>query len=644
MKKKHGRDPGSQPRDPAPPGGGQARQLVADGLALQRAGRPAEAEKLFAGALEREPKNAYVLYLRGTLFFQTGRGQEAMQDLLASLELDRNNPWARYILGLSLAEQGRPEEALASYAEALRLKPDFYQVVNSIGNTLQKQGHLAAAGDKYAEALRLKPDYPDALNNLGNVLQEQGRLEEAADRYGESLRLRPEYPQTHYNLGSVLQKQGRLDEAAERYREALRLKPDYPAALNNLGNVLQEQGQAEAAAACYKRALALEPDAPDAYLNLGHALTVSGRLGEAADVFETAIARAPRRGLAYLMLTATGRVTPGSPHVRRMEELAADLDALPEADRMELHFALGAAYADLGDQERSFRHLLAGNRLKRGRVDYDEAGTLALFGRIRAVFGAEFLAAGPRSGISSRTPVFVVGMPRSGTTLVEQILASHPQVCGAGELLDLPHLVKSLGQAGAGAVYPEAVAALPPEHLERLGAAYLAGLRGRAPEAARVVDKLPDNFLRLGLIRLALPGAGIIHVRRDPVDTCLSCFSILFAGRLHYTYDLAELGRFYRAYAGLMAHWRAVLPPGAMCEVRYEDVVADLEGQARRIVAHCGLDWDARCLAFHENKRPVRTASAAQVRRPLYASSVGRWGAFADLARPLLEALDGEAG
>jgi tetratricopeptide (TPR) repeat protein len=637
------RDAGSQSRIPAHPRDDHnARQLIVAGLAHQRAGRLAEAEQLYTNALEREPKNSYVLYLRGTLFFQTGRSDAAIQDLRHSIELNQNDPWAIYILGMAFQKQGKLDDALVRCTEALRIKPNFYQALNSIGNIFQKQGKLDEAESRYIEALRIEPDYPDALINLGNVLQEQGKLDEAVIRYTEALRIKPDYPDTLYNLGSVFQKQGKLDEASERYTEALRIKPDYPAALNNLGNVLQEQGKLDEAVACYRTALDLEPDSPDAYLNLGHTLTVSGRFDEAVRVFETAIGLAPRRGLSYLLLAATGRIIPGSPYLRRMEELASDINSLPEADQMELHFALGAVYADLGDQERSFRHLLAGNRLKRRRIDYDEAETLALFDRIRAVFTAELLACGPKTGVPSPLPVFVVGMPRSGTTLVEQILASHPQVFGAGELLHLPHLVRSFRQIESGVVFPEAVTVLPRERLERLGAAYLDGLRAKAPSAARIVDKLPDNFLRIGLIHLALPQARIIHVRRDPVDTCLSCFSILFAGRLHYTYDLAELGRFYRAYEGLMAHWRDVLPPGVMLEVRYEDVVADLEGQARRILDHCGLAWDERCLAFHQNQRLVRTASAAQVRRPLYASSVGRWRVFADLARPLLDALRGE--
>jgi hypothetical protein len=231
-------------------------------------------------------------------------------------------------------------------------------------------------------------------------------------------------------------------------------------------------------------------------------------------------------------------------------------------------------------------------------------------------------------------------MPRSGTTLVEQILASHPLVHGAGELPDLPRLIGALESEAGAPAFPELANTLSGEIVARLGAAYLDGLQARAPSASHIVDKLPSNFLRVGLIRLALPGARIIHVERDPIDTCLSCFSKLFTGDLPFTYDLAELGRYYRAYRDVMAHWRQVLPPGAMLDVRYEDVVTDLEGQARRLFAYCDIPWDDTCLAFHRNRLVVRTASNAQVRRPLYASSVGRWHDLAALAGPLREILE----
>ena len=307
---------------------------------------------------------------------------------------------------------------------------------------------------------------------------------------------------------------------------------------------------------------------------------------------------------------------------------------LPQAERVTLHFALAKAYADLGDAGRCFAQLHAGNALHRATITYDEPAALALFQRIKACFDPALMDRLQAAGHRSAVPVFILGMPRSGTTLIEQILASHPQVHGAGEQ-------EALGEGVArwAAGFPEDVPAMPAAALQTLGRDYADALRSRAPAALRITDKMPRNGLFAGLAHLALPQARMIHVRRDPVDTCLSCYSKLFAGHHPYSYDLGELGRYWRAYDDLMGHWRRVLPDGVLLQVRYEDVVADLEPQARRMIAHCGLDWDPACLRFHETARPVRTASTAQVRQPLYRDAIGRWADHPALYKPLLRAL-----
>jgi hypothetical protein len=320
-----------------------------------------------------------------------------------------------------------------------------------------------------------------------------------------------------------------------------------------------------------------------------------------------------------------------------MEALAEDSRSLPVKDQVSLHFALANAYEDLGRYASAFRQLLAGNALQRQQIAYHEGATVGLFGRIRAVFDSELMRTHQNVGARSSKPVFIVGMPRSGTTLVEQILASHPQVFGAGELTTFADAVVSIGAVETWSeAFPQGCLTWLPARLRQLGARYLAQVERLAPDAARITDKMPWNYLHLGLIHLALPDAAIIHVVRNPLDTCVSCFSKLFAGGNDYSYDLAELGRYYRHYQALMAHWRDVLPPGSVLDVHYEDVVADLEGQARRIVAYCGLEWDARCVAFHQTERPVRTASMAEVRRPIYTSSVSRWRRYEALLGPLL--------
>jgi hypothetical protein len=318
-----------------------------------------------------------------------------------------------------------------------------------------------------------------------------------------------------------------------------------------------------------------------------------------------------------------------------MEELAEDAAALSIEDRVELHFGLGKAYEDLGRPEKAFAQLLAGNALKRRQITYDEAATLGQLERVREVFTAELIRSRQGVGEPSPAPVFIVGMPRSGSTLVEQILASHPRVYGAGELKI--HLYTTVNGSQA---FPELVPSMAGEQFRRLGESYLAEIKRLAPKALRIINKMPFNYIYAGLIHLALPNSAIIHTVRDPVDTCISCFSILFTEQLNHTYDLAELGRYYRHYEVLMAHWHRVLPPERILDVRYEDIVADLENAARHIVAHCGLEWDERCLAFHQTERPVRTASFAQVRQPIYKSSVGRRRTYEAFLAPLRAELD----
>jgi hypothetical protein len=309
-------------------------------------------------------------------------------------------------------------------------------------------------------------------------------------------------------------------------------------------------------------------------------------------------------------------------------------------ERIDLHFALGKAYEDLGRHAEAFRQWLDGNALKRQHIVYNEAETLETFQWMQTAFPLEVFQGRSNAGHPSAVPIFILGMPRSGTTLIEQILASHPQVFAGGELPHLTTAVNGIRTIVDGLVgLPQLGLSLTDAEIRDLSARYIAETTRLAPSAERITDKMPANFRFVGLIHLALPNATIIHAARDPVDTCLSCFSKLFSAGQNHTYELAELGRYYRAYQALMEHWHRVLPTGRILDVRYEDVVSDLEGQARRLVAHCGLDWDSRCLDFYRTERPVRTASATQVRQPIYNSSIGRWQIHEPFLGPLLAEL-----
>jgi tetratricopeptide (TPR) repeat protein len=499
---------------------------------------------------------------------------------------------------------------------------------------LHQTGRFAEAERLYRAVLRQDRDHLEALYNLGLLRLLGSECEEAAKLLRKALYRRPNFAEAHNALAVALRTLGRSDEAIAQFAKALTAKPDFAEAHNNFGATLLPLRRYDEALAHFDRALALKPDFAEAYHGRGTVLRILGRLHEARQALESAVALAPRRAEFYRSLAESKRFAEGDPHRTPIEALACDMAALSEEEQVHLHFALGKIYGDVGEHQRALAHLVAGNALKRKQIVYDEAAALARLDRTRALFSAEVMRERAGQGDPSPIPIFILGMPRSGTTLVEQMLASHPQVHGAGELSDFEAAVAALD--GPDGVPPDIGGA----ELRRIGADYLARVTSAAPAAERITDKMPGNFRFAGLIHLALPNARIIHLCRNPVDTCLSCFSILFGGDQPYTYDLGELGRYHRAYAALMEHWRRLLPPGVMLEVRYEALVADFEPQARRIVAHCGLDWNDACRDFHKTERPVHTASAVQVRQPVYQTSVGRWRPPAAQLRPLLDALN----
>jgi tetratricopeptide (TPR) repeat protein len=367
-----------------------------------------------------------------------------------------------------------------------------------------------------------------------------------------------------------------------------------------------------------------------------------GRFDEAALCYERALAIEPCNATAFHELMHTRRITADYPYLGTLERLVVAASSLPIADQIKLHFAMGKACADLGQNERAFDHLLAGNALRRSQVDYAESEVLGLFERIQSVFSAQFIGARSGLGDPSERPVFILGMMRSGSTLVEQILASHPDVAAAGERRDLNLAYQTIRKPiPSSALYPEIVTSFTADQLRAIGTEYLRRLKDRTQTtmAMRITDKMPANFSSIGLIHLALPNARIIHTVRDPVATCLSCFSKLFAEDQPFTYDLGELGRYYRGYERLMDHWRAVLPEGSILDVRYDELVVDFATQVRRILDFCGLPWSDSCLTFHETVRPVRTASQRQIRQPIYQTSLSPWRPDDSKLRPLLKGL-----
>jgi len=648
--------------------------LFVNGVRLHQSGRLDEAEAAYRQVLEAEPRHADSLHLLGVAATQRGRHEEAVALIERAIAEKGDMAPFHSNLGTSLRSLGRLSEAEARYRRAIELKPDYPDAHNHLGTTLRDLGRTEEAEACYREALRVRPDYGDAYNNLGNLLRETDRAAEAEPAYRQALRLTPpQHPKLAAmlrNLSAALHDLERDSEAEAACRAALQRDPADAESQDSYAAILRELDQMDLAEAAQRRAIALdpgsaayqldyalllkamgrvsqgetlcrraltiEPDSDKALNCLGGLLFDLGQMADAEAYMRETLDKAPETISYHLSYAATHRYGEGDAHLVEMERRAARAAELPDIDRAHLHFALAKAYEDVGVKDLGFAQQLLGNAAKRRTFAYDEADTLGQIESIKRVFTREFINSHKRGYRLGEGPIFILGMMRSGSTLVEQILASHPAVFGAGELTLFR---QALNRQTDHARYPDAVSNLSPLAIESVGASYEARLRREAPGARRITDKYLHNFLYCGLIALAMPHARIVHTVRSPVDTCLSIYSKLFTGHHPYAYDLAELGRYHRAYQSLMEHWRQVLPEGMMIDLRYEELVGDLEGQARRLLEHCDLPWDDACLSFHDTDRAVRTASATQVRQPIYKSSVGRWLPAPELLRPLTEVL-----
>lgn len=569
--------------------------LFETAVRLHSQNRLEEAETQYRAVLAVSPRHAGAMHRLAILYIQSSRISEAQELLQKAATAAPNDPQIRQHFGLLLLKLGRPAEAATEASAALIRKPEMAEAWNTLGLAQAAQGNLEQALISLGRAITRSPRDSEILKSLGEVYLRLDEPEAALDFFTKALALHPRMLVALLGRAEALSALGHQEEALSSTAQALAIDSRYAAAHMAHGAILKQLGRKSEAETAFARATELAPDMPAYHRALGE----------------------------------VRRYEENDQRLAELEALARQEEIQSVSQKVELHFALFKAFDDLGCYERAFTHLQRGNTLYRTLISYDEAAVSAFFHAQETCFTTERLY--QTADCSSELPVFIVGMPRSGTSLVEQMVASHPAVFGAGE--------RTWIQRQAVELLPEYPRTIPLSGLTELGRRYLERLRGLSPTAMRITDKLPANFRNLGLIHQALPKARIIHVQRDPRDTCFSCYSKLFRSGLNFAYDLGELGRYYRAYEKLMAHWRAVLPSNCMLEVQYEALVADFENECRRIVAFCGLEWDESCLRFYENKRPVRTLSEFQVRRPLFTDSIGRWRHYEPWLTPLFEAL-----
>ena len=642
-------------------------------LALHNEGRLPEAESLYRHILSIEPEHPDALHYLGMLAYQVGKSDIAAELINKALKLRPDYVNAHNNLGIIFSAQGKLQESAACYRKALSLKPDYAEVHFNLANTLKELGRPDEAAAGYRQAISLKPGYAEAHNNLGALLYGLGKPEDAAACFQQAISLNPNYAEAYYNLGNTCKDQHEFEEAVGSYRKALTLKPDYAEALynmgvvfrelgkldeaetslhralaiipdhidalDNLGGVLKAQGKLNEAVSCLQRALALNPDHAAMHYNLGVIYRELGRLDEAVRCYRKALSLKPDYAAAFKDLTSIVKITEPDDAVQSMEHIYYKGDISAE-DRIAIGFALGKVFEDLKNYEKSFEYICAANRITRSSYDYSIKNDRGFLERIKKIFSADFFASHPISGSRDNTPIFIVGMPRSGTTLVEQILASHPMVFGAGELTVLTDLTDHICGTKEAAQYPECVTNLNNDSFTRAGADYIDAIRKYSGNAKHITDKMPYNFLHVGLIKTVLPRAKVIHCRRNPMDTCYSIFKNYFKDAHGYAYDMVELGQYYKLYRDLMSHWEKVLP-GFIYPVIYEELVANQQNQIKNLLDFCGLPWDEACLSFHKTRRTVSTASLAQVRQPIYKDSVELWKHYEKQLEPLRKTIYG---
>ena len=609
------------------------------GLAHHQAGRLDRAETLYQSVLRRHPEDPDALNLLGVIAHERGRPVRAVQLLSKAVRVKPSFPEAFTNLARSQRAAGDLEGAIYSARRATELNPNLAEAHIQLGRALLDAGDDSGSAAASRAAMALAPRSLDAHVNLGAALTKLKAWEEAARAYQQAHVLKPDRPETLIDFGSALIELHLFDDARRCFEKAALLAPADARAHAGLAVTLKrDQLVAEAVAAC-RQCLSLDPDRTDIWIILGGSLASLGRFAEAAEAYHRAQALEPDSAEASRGLVVVGQLVPNQTEIARLRSLAAD-EAQDATERVSAGFALGRLFDDAGDFDPAFQFYAGANRLARklreeGGKGFNRQEFQRQIGWYIENFTPETFARAREWGNPSKLPVFIVGMPRSGTTLTEQIAASHPRVFGAGERPEIGRI--GVGLAGGEVMRgpakwdPKAVRLEAETHIHRLQ------IMGGG--ADRVTDKMPDNVFWLGLIAMLFPRARIVLCRRDLRDVCLSCYFQHFTAGLPWTHDLSDLAFRANETERLVAHWRRVLPMPIL-DLQYETLVADLEGQSRRLIAFLGLEWDPACLAFHETERQVLTASLWQVRQPLYSSSVGRWQNYRDHLGPLLTELE----
>jgi tetratricopeptide (TPR) repeat protein len=624
---------GHRPSPQTAPGFSRNPDLAA-AARFHATGDSARAEAACRKVLAGEPTNATALLMLAELALGRNEIDPAMALIRQALEHQPNLPLAHFALGRALHTAVRLEEACAAYRQAVALRPNFATAHCNLALVLFDLKDYPGSLNAARRALELDPRVAETHMAVGNAMSEMNQPQLAVAALRRAVEINPNLADAQQSLGRMLQLGNDFEGAIACYRKAIGLKPSMVLAHYRLGTALQHLERNDEAIATFRRAIELDPGLDASWNALGTVQRSIGRFDEAANSFRRALELNPNSGVALRNLSMC-ETRPGDDAELTSMAVIADDPAIPSEDRVSAAFGMGKWLDDAGRYDEAFARYVQANALcRKNELDsgarFDPAALTREVDDLARTFGPDFFAARAGWGVPSEVPVFIVGLFRSGTTLVEQIAASHPAVHGAGELSEIRTMTAALMKAPGDAVK------LVEEGIRRGAGAHLERLRAKAPDALRVIDKNPDNIFSLGLIATLFPEARVVFCHREPRDGALSCFVQAFSKRQPWASDLADCARRWHETERLSRLWRDRLPL-RMLDIQYETLVGDLEGQSRRLIDFLGLDWDPACLRYHETERAVKTASTWQVRQPIYTSSIGRWRNYERHIGPMLE-------
>lgn len=633
-------------------------------------GQYQQAIKCYQQALALLPSYAEAHDNLGNVFRAVGDQSNALIHYQKSIALQPNSHKSQSNLGVLLLELNSPDKAILHLQRAIEIQPQFYQAHFNLGNALRTCNKTQEAMESYQKALSIHPEFAEALSSLGDIFKERKDYDAALGAYRQALEYKPDLIEVYNNMGGVFHDNDRSEAASKCYQKALELQPDYLPVLNNYGNLLLDCNFFEEAISSYQKALKVNPNFAEAHNNLGKALSALRREKEAQLHFEQAINLRPDFAAAYNNLgniyKDRGQFQQAAAHYRKaisinpqltelfrhltfiqsthLEEEVQQIknlwcEDLQETQKMHLAFALGKILDDRGENSEAFTFFMKANALKRQSFEYDSNRDRELFQKIKKIFQPALFKRYRNVARPDNKAIFILGMPRSGTSLVEQILSSHPRIFGAGELFYLNKFAGNLVYDEQNHSFPDYLNLIDEAGLRDIATAYLKSLEDHAPHADFITDKMPHNFIFIGLIQLLFPNARIIHCVRDPMAIGLSIFKHFFVSKHNYAYSLEEIGLHYRYYQDLMLYWKGLFGD-KIYDIQYEKLIHNQEVESKKLISYLGLEWDSQCLSFYQTKRIVKTASATQVRKPIYQDAIQRWKKYEKELEPLRTILE----